>query len=91
MECKEFSFLTSDNERKGGVGTKDIPEDIADEGESGGESVKGENEKEDANHTIFFSTCMRSSLEALGKGFRSFSYLLVPSGVFFLAPPGSRA
>ena len=42
----------SDNERKGGIGTKDIPEDIADEGESGGESIKGENEKEDANHTI---------------------------------------
>ena len=38
-----------------------------------------------------FSTWTRSSLEALGKVFRSFAYLLVPSGVFFLAPPGSRA
>ena len=29
VECEEFSFLTSDNKGYGGVGTEDIPEDIA--------------------------------------------------------------
>ena len=51
VECEEFSFLTSDDEGKGGVGTEDIPKDIAKECKYGGESVKGENEKENADHT----------------------------------------
>ena len=34
---------------------------------------------------------MRSFLEALGKASRFCAYILVPSGVFFLAPPGSHA
>ena len=45
MECEEFSFLTSDNEGQGGIGAEDIPEDVAEEGEYGGESVKGENKE----------------------------------------------
>ena len=90
VECKEFSFAMRNDEGKGGIGTEDIPEDIAEEGEYGGESVKGENEEKDADHTIS-STCTRSFLVATGKVFHSFSCLLVPSGVFFLAPPGSRA
>ena len=88
---KEFSFLTSDDKGYGGVGAEGIPEDVAEKSKYSGESIKGENEEENANHTIFFSICMRSSLVAVGTGFRSFSYLLVSSGVFFLAPPGSRA
>ena len=40
---------------------------------------------------IHFSTCTRSFLGVLGKVFHFFAYLLVPSGVFFLAPPSSRA
>ena len=41
----------SNDEGKGGVGAEDIPKDIAEEGKYGGESIKGENEKENANHT----------------------------------------
>ena len=53
VECKEFLFLMSDDEGYGGVGTEDIPEDIAKESEYGGESVEGENEERDADHTNF--------------------------------------
>ena len=53
VECKEFSFLTRDNKGKCGVGAEDIPEDIAEESKYGGESVEGENEEENADHTIF--------------------------------------
>ena len=51
MECEDFSFLTGDDKGYGGVGTKDIPEDIAEEGESSGESVKDEEGKENVDHT----------------------------------------
>ena len=33
VECEEFSFLARDDEGKGGIGTKNIPEDIAEESE----------------------------------------------------------
>ena len=52
MECEEFSFLTSDDEGQGGVGTEDIPENVAEESEDSSKSVKGEKEEEDADHTI---------------------------------------
>ena len=52
VECEEFSFLMSDNEGQGGVGAEDIPEDVAEKSEYGGESVEDENEEEDANHTV---------------------------------------
>ena len=31
VECEDFSFLARDDERQGGIGTEDIPEDIAEE------------------------------------------------------------
>ena len=52
MECKEFSFLTSDDEGQGGVGAEDIPKDVAKKSEYSGESVKGANKEKDANHTV---------------------------------------
>ena len=33
VECEEFLFLTRNDEGKGGVGTQDIPKDIAEESE----------------------------------------------------------
>ena len=51
VECEEFSFLASDNEGSGGVGAETVPKDIAEEGEYSSEGIKGENEKENANHT----------------------------------------
>ena len=34
VECKEFSLLMSDNKGYGGVGTEDVPEDVAEEGDT---------------------------------------------------------
>ena len=31
MESKEFLFVTGDDKGKGGIGTKDIPKDVAEE------------------------------------------------------------
>ena len=53
VESKEFSFLTSDDKGQGRVGTEDVPENISEESKDGSESIKGEKEEEDANHTIF--------------------------------------
>ena len=52
VECEEFSFLTSDDEGQGGVGAEDVPEDVAEKSKYGGESIKGKNEKKNADHTI---------------------------------------
>ena len=32
VECEELSFLMRDDEGYGGVGTEDVPEDVAEEG-----------------------------------------------------------
>ena len=53
MESEEFSFLTSDDKGQSGVGTENVPEDVAEKGECSSEGVKGENEEEDADHTLF--------------------------------------
>ena len=58
VECKEFSLLASDNEGQSGVGTEDVPEDVAKESEYSSEGIKSENEEEDADHTLS-SICRR--------------------------------
>ena len=57
MECKEFLLLASDDEGQSGVGTEDVPEDVAKESKYSTEGVKSENE-EDADHTLS-SICRR--------------------------------
>ena len=52
VESEEFSFLMSNDEGYGGVGAEDIPEDIAEKSKYGSESIKGENEEENADHTV---------------------------------------
>ena len=53
VECKEFLLLVSSDEGYGGVGTEDVPEDVAEEGKYSSECVKGKNEEEDGDHTMF--------------------------------------
>ena len=33
VECEEFAFLVSNDEGQGGIGAKDIPEDVAEKSE----------------------------------------------------------
>ena len=53
VECEEFLFPASDNKGEGGVGTKDIPKDIAKESEDCSENVKTEEEETCSDHTYF--------------------------------------
>ena len=51
VECDDFSALVSDDEGKGDIGTKHVPEDVSKKRERDGGDVKDEEEKELKDHT----------------------------------------
>ena len=58
VESDEFAFLLDDREGESSVGTKNIPEDVAKEGEECSENIKGKNEEKNCDHTNIQATEM---------------------------------
>ena len=52
VECDDFSATMRKGEGESGIGAKDIPKDVAEENEDGGENVKAEKKKENAKHSL---------------------------------------
>ena len=53
VECEKFGFPMSDDKGEGGVGTKDIPKNVAEEGKECSEDVKTKEKESNDDHTNF--------------------------------------
>ena len=51
MECDDFVSVTSESEGESDIGTEGVPEDVSKKHRESGESVKGECEDENGDHT----------------------------------------